>query len=83
MPLADIDGWQTHMLLRSLATGSVSLFSDGISADDRALTCVDMIDSIEQAIQESVSQSGDSAVAIIPEGPYVIPVYSPNAPGGS
>ncbi|MFN6131219.1 MAG: nickel-dependent lactate racemase [Planctomycetota bacterium] len=83
MPLADIDGWQTHMLLRSLATGSVSLFSDGIPAEDRPLTCVDMIDSIEQAIQESVAQSGDRAVAIIPEGPYVIPVYSPNAPGGA
>lgn len=83
MPLADIDGWQTHMLLRSLATGSVSLFSDGIPAEDRPLTCVDMIDSIEQAIQESVAQSGDRAVAIIPEGPYVIPVYSPNAPSGA
>ncbi|MFN9434781.1 MAG: nickel-dependent lactate racemase [Planctomycetota bacterium] len=83
MPLADIDGWQTHMLLRSLATGSVSLFSDGIPAEDRPLTCVDMIDSIEQAIQESVAQSGDRAVAIIPEGPYVIPVYSPNAPRGA
>jgi nickel-dependent lactate racemase len=83
MPLADIDGWQTHMLLRSLATGNVSLYSDGIAPQDRELTCVEMIDSIEKALDESVSQSGDRAVAIIPEGPYVIPVYSPNASNGS
>lgn len=83
MPLADIDGWQTHMLLRSLAIGNVSLYSDGIPSADRDLTCVEMIESIEQAIEESVSQSGDRAVAVIPEGPYVIPVYTPNGTGGS
>ncbi|MBM3966802.1 MAG: nickel-dependent lactate racemase [Planctomycetes bacterium] len=78
MPLADIDGWQTHMLLRPLSIGKVSLFSEGIQGRDRDLTCVDMIESIESAIQESVDKSGDRSVAIIPEGPYVIPVYRPN-----
>jgi lactate racemase len=77
MPLADVDGWQTHMLLRPLGIGSVSLFSEGIVGPDRELTCVEMIDSIETAIAESVAQSGDRAVAVIPEGPYVIPVYHP------
>ena len=74
MPLADIDGWQTHMLLRPLNIGKVSLFSEGIVGNDRDLTCVDMIDSIEEAIAQSVSESGDKVVAVIPEGPYVIPV---------
>ncbi|MEI8213282.1 MAG: nickel-dependent lactate racemase [Planctomycetota bacterium] len=74
MPLADIDGWQTHMLLRPLNIGKVSLYSEGIVGNDRDLTCVDMIDSIEEAIAQSVSESGDKVVAIIPEGPYVIPV---------
>ena len=78
MPLADIDGWQTHMLLRSLSVGNVSLYSEGIPAADRELTCVDLIDSIEQAIEESIAQSGDRTIAVIPEGPYVIPVYSPD-----
>jgi len=77
MPLADIDGWQTHMLLRPLSIGKVSLFSEGIQGRDRELTCVEMIESIESAIQESVEKSGDRSVAIIPEGPYVIPVYRP------
>ena len=77
MPLADIDGWQTHMLLRPLSIGKVSLFSEGIQGRDRELTCVEMIESIESAIQESVEKSGDRSVAVIPEGPYVIPVYRP------
>ena len=81
MPLADIDGWQTHMLLRSLAVGNISLFSEGIPASDRDLTCVEMVDSIERAIEQSVSQSGDRSIAVIPEGPYVIPVYSPSETG--
>ena len=76
MPLADIDGWQTHMLLRTLAVGNVSLFSDGLKGNDRDLTGVQMVDSIEDEIAASVSQRGDNAVAIIPEGPYVIPTYS-------
>jgi nickel-dependent lactate racemase len=75
MPLADIDGWQTHMLLRPLSIGRVSLFSEGIHGSDRELTGVEMIESIEKAIEQSVAASGDKSVAVIPEGPYVIPVY--------
>jgi nickel-dependent lactate racemase len=76
MPLADIDGWQTHMLLRTLAVGNVSLYSEGIKGRDRELTGVQMIESIEDSIAESVAQSGDKEVAFIPEGPYVIPTFS-------
>jgi nickel-dependent lactate racemase len=75
MPLADIDGWQTHMLLRPLSIGRVSLYSEGIQGSDRELTGVDMIESIEKAIEQSVAESGDKSLAVIPEGPYVIPVY--------
>jgi hypothetical protein len=63
------------MLLRPLSIGRVSLFSEGIEGSDRELTGVEMIDSIEQAIEQSVAASGDKSVAVIPEGPYVIPVY--------
>jgi nickel-dependent lactate racemase len=75
MALADIDSWQTHMLLRPLTVGRVSLYSEGIHGDERDLTCVPVIDSIEAAIEESVMASGDKTIAVIPEGPYVIPVY--------
>jgi lactate racemase len=75
MPLADIDGWQTHMLLRTLAIGNVLLYSEGLKGGDRSLTGVQMVDSVERSLEESLEKSGDSRVAIIPEGPYVIPTY--------
>ena len=76
MPLADVDAWQTHMLLRTLAVGNVSLFSDGLKGNERELTGVQMVESIEDAIATSISLTGDNALAIIPEGPYVIPTYT-------
>ena len=78
MPLADVDGWQTHMLLRTLAVGNVSLFSEGIKGNERELTGVKMIESIEDAIAASISRTGDKAIAIVPEGPYVIPTHTKN-----
>ncbi|MCE3017182.1 MAG: nickel-dependent lactate racemase [Pirellula sp.] len=77
MPLADPDAWQTQMLLRTLAVGNISLFSEGLSGADRELTCVSMIDNIERELEEILSDSGDNELAVIPEGPYVIPVYRP------
>lgn len=77
---ADIDEWQTQMQLKPMKVGSVSLYTKGLSDADRALTGVRMIDSVESAIAESVQRSGDKCIAIVPEGPYVVPVYSPLAP---
>jgi nickel-dependent lactate racemase len=77
MPLADSDAWQTQMLLRTLAVGNVLLFSEGLCGADRELTCVSMIENIERALEEILSDSADKELAIIPEGPYVIPVYRP------
>jgi hypothetical protein len=34
-----------------------------------------MVDSVESAIQRSVAETADPAVAVIPEGPYVVPRY--------
>jgi len=35
-----------------------------------------MIASLDQAIADSIARHGDAAVAVIPEGPYVIPVLA-------
>jgi hypothetical protein len=40
---------------------------------------VETVASIESAVQESVARSGDRRIAVIPEGPYVVPVYRPAA----
>jgi hypothetical protein len=60
-----------------MKAGQVHLYSDGLPAKDRALTGVNLIDSVRAAVERSVRESGDDAVAVIPEGPYVVPVYQP------
>ena len=74
---AAIDAWQSQMLLKPMRRARVHLFSSGLPARDRALTGVNMVDSIERAVRESVDETGDRAVAVIPEGPYVVPRYLP------
>jgi nickel-dependent lactate racemase len=76
---ADIDEWQTEMQLKPMRIGSIRLFSEGLDEAARHLTGVELIGSVEEAIADSVARSGDRRVAIIPEGPYVVPVYRPEA----
>jgi nickel-dependent lactate racemase len=73
---ADIDEWQTQMQLKPMAVGTLQLYSTGLSPAQQVLTGVASIDSIRSAVLESVAASGDSAVAVIPEGPYVVPFWS-------
>ena len=74
--LADVDEWQTEMQLKSMRKGSVYLYSTGLSDVDFQLTGVHKADNIEQTIADSIEQHGDFDVAVIPEGPYVVPVVS-------
>src|SRR5919106_4931234 len=76
---ADIDEWQTEMQLKPMRLGSIRLFSEGLDEAARQLTGVELIGSIEEAVAASVARSGDRRVAVIPEGPYVVPVYRPEA----
>ena len=76
--LADIDEWATEMLLKPTRIGRVQLYSTGLSGEERWLSGVDLVDSVDHAIRESINQSRDQAVAVIPEGPYVVPFYAPH-----
>ncbi len=76
-PLADIDGWQSQMQTRATEIGRVLLYSPSLSPADRQATGVEMIGNVEQAIAESVAAHGDPHVALVPEGPYVIPLFTP------
>jgi len=58
--------------------GTIKLFTEGLSDDDLALTGVDPVDSVDTAIVEAVARANDPAVAVIPEGPYVVP-FGPRA----
>jgi lactate racemase len=72
---AEIDEWQTQMQLKPMAIGTLQLYSTGLSSAERALTGLKCVDSVRSAVLDSVAASGDPAVAIIPEGPYVVPFF--------
>ena len=76
---ADIDEWQTEMQLKPMRVGSIQLYSEGLPEAERPLTGVTMIPSVAAAIEASVARSGDPRVAVIPEGPYVVPIHQPAA----
>ena len=76
---ADIDEWQTQMQLKPMRVGAVHLYSDGLDAQSTHLTGVRKMESVPQAIRASVARSGDAHIAVIPEGPYVVPEYRPSA----
>ena len=71
---ADVDEWQTEMQLKSMRAARVQLYTTGLKGEDRALTGVEMIDSVERAVAEALARADDPDIAVIPEGPYVVPV---------
>ena len=76
---ADIDEWQTQMQLKPMRVGAVHLYSEKLAADAWGLTGVARMASVPDAIRASVRRSGDAHIAVIPEGPYVVPEYRPGA----
>lgn len=69
-----IDEWQTEMLLKPLRRGNIRLYTEGLDRDQLRQTCVEPITtSLSEAIALSVREQGDPDIAVIPEGPYVIP----------
>ena len=75
--LAEVDEWQTEMQLKPMRVGRIELHTTGLAGDDRRLTGVEMIDDLTLAVERSIARSGDPHVAVIPEGPYVVPRYAP------
>jgi len=73
-----IDEWQTEMLLKPLRVGSIQLFTEKLSQDDLKYVYVEPVASVEKAVVASVEAHGDREIAVIPEGPYVTPIYTGN-----
>ncbi len=74
--LADVDEWQTEMQLKSLRVGRVQLYTTGLGDEERELTGVETIVSVEAALAAAVDRAGDRTIAVLPEGPYVVPVVN-------
>ena len=73
---AEIDEWQTEMQLKPMRVGRIQLFTTGLNEEERRITGVELIESVDDAVRRSIARHGDAAVAVIPEGPYVIPVLA-------
>lgn len=72
--LANIDEWQTQMQLKPMKIGRVCLYTEGLNAEERNATGVHMVEDPDAAVSDSIHLSRDPAIAVIPEGPYVVPV---------
>jgi lactate racemase len=74
---AGIDEWQTQMQLKATEQGRIQLYSTGLNNEQHTFTGVERIESVASAVLASAATNGDGAVAVIPEGPYVVPFYRP------
>ncbi|GAB5443874.1 MAG: nickel-dependent lactate racemase [Fuerstiella sp.] len=72
-PLADIDEWQSQMQTRPMAVGRITLVTDGLKPDECDLTGVNVTDDLNQAVASALTRQQSSKLAVIPEGPYVVP----------
>jgi lactate racemase len=70
-----IDEWETEMLLKPLRVGNIQLYSTGLSESDWKHVYVEKISSVEEAVAAGVQAHGEADVAVVPEGPYVIPLF--------
>jgi hypothetical protein len=73
---ADVDEWQTQMQLKPMRLGRIQLHTAGLNAEDRTITGVELVEDLDSAIAAAIDRHGDPAVAVIPEGPYVVPVLA-------
>jgi hypothetical protein len=71
--------WNDPMPQFSQAEIWLEVITSDLDEAARHLTGVRLIPSVADAVQASVARTGERRVAVIPEGPYVVPVYRPGA----
>ena len=54
--------------------GSIHLYSDQLPAEQHALTGVQQISELSETLQACIQRQEDQSIAVIPDGPYVVPV---------
>jgi lactate racemase len=68
---ADVDEWETVMLLTALEKGCVHLYTAGLSAEERSLSCAEPCTDLVAELAACVERDPARRIAVIPEGPYV------------
>jgi hypothetical protein len=61
------------MQARPQGRATLTLFAAGLDAEARRLTGVTMTDDRAASVAASIARHRDPRVAVIPEGPYVVP----------
>ncbi len=72
---ANTDEWQTVKLIEALRDYRIHLYAPRLDAEQRRLTGVTCHDDWSAAVTAVVTEADTREVAVIPEGPYVIPSY--------
>ena len=68
------DQWQVEKLSQAMCCGEIHLVSGGLTEKDLELTLVRRAETVEAALAACLQKHGPSAkIAIVPEGPYLIP----------
>jgi len=70
-----IDEWQTEMLVKALKMGRVQLYTTGLQEKELQDVCVEPVASVAEAVLASMQALNDFEIAVVPEGPYVIPLF--------
>ena len=71
--LAEVDEWQTEMQLKPMRVGNIKLYAPKLGSDPSAITGVQPVTDLSAAIADSMQRQSDFELAVIPEGPYVVP----------
>jgi nickel-dependent lactate racemase len=72
-----MDQWQVEELAKVCRKAKVMIVSDGLSAEALACCFVQHAPSVEEAVSGALAEYGPEArIAVIPKGPYVMPVIA-------
>ncbi len=71
--LAAIAEWPTEMQLKPMRVGRIQLYAPGLDRDDLAVTGVEPVADLSAAVEAAMGRHDDPKIAVIPEGPYIVP----------
>jgi nickel-dependent lactate racemase len=72
-----MDQWQLEEMAKVCRKVKVKMVSDGLPAETLNKLYVESVPTVEQALADSLAEYGPNArVAVIPKGPYVLPVVA-------
>jgi len=72
-----LDQWQLEELAKVLRKVKVTYVSDGIPDETLRTLFVETAPTVEQAVADALAEHGaDARIAVVPKGPYVLPVLT-------